>query len=74
MPTDKGADELRYIPDAEDPDLATWQGDNGDKSRGFAKHPPKPGLPTDADDAGRDQTGDDMATDEFGRKIVMKDR
>lgn len=73
MPTDKGADEMRLISDAEDPTLATWTGDNDDKSRGFAKFPPKPGLPTDADDAGR-EAGDDVVTDEYGREIVMKPR
>lgn len=70
--SDPGAEEMRYIPDAEDPTLATDDGD-GTKSLGYKKFPPKPGLPTDADDAAREQ-GDDVATDEYGRSIVMKNR
>lgn len=70
--TDTAADEERYIPDAEDPTLATDDGD-GTKSLGYKKFPPKPGLVTDADDAGRPE-GTDVTTDEYGRKIVMKSR
>lgn len=66
MAEDKGAEELRYISDKEDPDLATDRGD-GTKSPGFKKFPPKPGLPTDADDAGRG--GENIAGN-----IVQKDR
>ncbi len=68
--TDTAADEERVITDAEDPTLATDDGD-GTKSLGYKKFPPKPGLPTDADDAGREG---DTTTDEYGREIVMKSR
>lgn len=70
--TDTAADEERVISDAEDPTLATDDGD-GTKSLGYKKFPPKPGLATDADDAGRED-GDDVVTDEYGRPIVMKSR
>lgn len=70
--TDTAADEMRVIPDAEDPTLATDDGD-GTKSLGYLKFPPKPGIPTDADDAGR-EAGEDVVTDEYGRPIVMKSR
>jgi hypothetical protein len=49
---DKAAEEMRVITDKEDPSLAT-DDDGGDKSLGYKKFPPKPGLATDADDAGR---------------------
>lgn len=66
MTSDPGADELRLISDKEDPTLAT-DDDGGDKSLGFKKFPPKPGLPTDADDAGR-------GGENIEGNIVKKDR
>lgn len=66
MSSDPAAEELRYIPDKEDPTLATDDGD-GSKSLGYKKFPPKPGLPTDADDAGR-------GGENIEGSIVKKDR
>ena len=65
---DQAAEELRLISDAENPALATYTGEDGNKSPGFAKFPPKPGLPTDADDAGRG--GEEISPDNIVHKSI----